>query len=332
MLVRCSCRGHYRTIGPHLRSEFARVDMNDPASRGVIAMVLACTIWGFSPIFFKALAQVPALDVLAHRMIWSLVFFGLVLGVQKRLGEVRRALSTARGFGAILLAAVIVSFNWALFIYTVQIGQTTQSSLGYYIYPLVAVLIGRLVFGEKLAKSQWGAVGLAVGAVCLLTFGMGTAPTLALALAVSFGLYGMLKKRLDLGPVVSVTAEVVVLAPVAVLILLQSYHKGEAIFGADASTALLLVLSGPLTAVPLILFSYAARRLAMTTLGLLQYLNPTLQFSVAVFIFGEAFGVWHLAAFALIWSALALYSVTSLRQDNARRKASRAAALSGTAV
>ena len=302
-----------------------------PTSTGVAAMIAACGIWGFSPLFYKELAHVPALDVLAHRMLWSLIFFGLVLALQSRLGEVRAALGSLRGFAVIFVAAVVVGVNWALFIWSVQIGQTTQSSLGYYIYPLVAVLIGRLVFGERLARTQWAAVALAATAVGLLTFGLGAVPGLALALAITFGFYGMLKKRLDLGPVVSVTAEVVVLTPAAIWLLWRTHAGGGAVFGGDLRSALFLVLSGPVTAVPLILFSHAARRLAMSTLGVLQYLNPSLQFACAVFIFAEPFTLWHLAAFGLIWTALAVYSATAWRQDRARRIAARQAAASGTA-
>lgn len=305
--------------------------MSDQA-RGVAAMVGAASIWGLSPIFYKHLSHVPALEVLSHRMIWSLALFLLVLGVQNRLREIWQAVNSFRALAIFMVASVMIAANWALFIWSVQVGQTTQTSLGYYIYPLVAVLIGRIIFGETLSRAQWYAVVLAALAVMLLTYGLGTAPWVALVLAATFGLYGMIKKQLDVGPVVSVTVEVLLLAPLAVILLLQTRHNDAAVFGGDPATFGLLVLSGPLTALPLILFSYAARRLAMATVGLLQYINPTLQFGCAVFLFGEPFGGWHMAAFALIWSALALYSVSRFGQDRARRKASRAAAASGTIV
>ncbi|MFK7745466.1 MAG: EamA family transporter RarD [Roseobacter sp.] len=304
--------------------------MKDEAAKGVIAMVLACAIWGISPIFYKALAHIPAIDVLAHRMVWSLVFFGLVLLVQGRIRQVWDALASRERLPVIALAGLIISFNWVMFIYAVQVGQTTQSSLGYYIYPLVAVLIGRVVFAEVLTRAQMVAVALACCAVCVLTFGLGAAPVLGIALAVSFGFYGLLKKRLDMGPVVSVTAEVVMLTPIAVIILLQSYHNGRAVFGSGVDDLILLILSGPVTALPLILFSYAARRLAMATVGLLQYINPTLQFACAVFLFAEPFGGWHLLTFAMIWTAVAIYSAAALRQDRARRTAAKQASASGT--
>lgn len=305
--------------------------LSEPA-KGVFAMIAACTIWGLSSLYYKLLSDVPALDVLSHRMIWSLIFFGALLAVQRRLREVVRVMNTGQAFLRMVLAALMIGANWGLFIWSVQIGQLTQSSLGYYIFPLVAVVIGRLVFGEQLSYTQWLAVGLAAAAVVLLTVGLGALPWIAVTLAVTFGIYGLLKKQLAAAPVVSVTAEALLLSPIAVTVLLQTHHNGGTALGGDLTTFLLLMMSGPITAVPLILFSYAARRLNMTTAGLLQYLNPTLQFGCAVVIFAEPFGRWHVLAFGLIWTALALYSGAALRQDRARRRAARAAAVSGTVV
>jgi chloramphenicol-sensitive protein RarD len=305
--------------------------MSEPA-KGVAAMSAAAVIWGLSPLYYKLVVHVPAVEVLSHRMLWSLVLFGVVLALQGRLRDIARALNTPRKIAIVAVASVMISANWALFIWSVQVGRTTETSLGYYIYPLVAVVIGSVIFAEHLRWTQWIAVALAALAVVVLTVGSGTAPWVALTLAVTFGLYGLIKKQLDVGPVVSVSAEVLLLVPFAAAVLLQTYHNGGAVMGGDLSTALLLVLAGPVTAVPLILFSFAARRLAMATIGLLQYINPTLQFCCAIFVFSEPFGRWHLIAFVLIWTALALYSATALRQDNARRKAAKALAASGTAV
>ncbi len=303
-----------------------------PVVQGILAMVGACTVWGLSPLFYKELTHVPALEVLAHRALWSLVFFLGVLAVQRRLRELAQGFASPRAFGTVALAALMISCNWFLFIWAIQVGRATESSLGYYIYPLLAVLVGRVIFAERLSRIQVIAVALATLAVVLLTLGLGTPPLIALTLASTFAMYGLIKKRLDMGPVVSVTCEVVLFAPFAGLLLLQSYHNGNGAFGLDARTDLLLILAGPITALPLILFSFAARRLAMSTVGLLQYINPTLQFGCAVFVFAEPFGPWHLVAFALIWTALALYSVSAVRQDKARRNAATAAGVSGTAV
>lgn len=299
-------------------------------TRGVAAMIGACGIWGLSPMYYKLLSHIPAMEVLSHRMVWSLVFFVVLLAAQGRLREIARSMNTLRTFTLVAIASLMIAANWSLFIWSVQNGNTTQTSLGYYIYPLVAVVIGRLVFGEMLNRTQGVAVACATLAVSILTVGLGTVPWIALTLAITFGFYGLIKKQQSTGPVVSVTGEIMLLMPLALLVLLQTHHDGGAIFGGDLQTMALLVFAGPITALPLILFSYAARRLAMTSVGLLQYINPTLQFACAVFVFSEPFGPWHMAAFVLIWSALALYSATAYRQDKARRKASRAAAASGT--
>lgn len=301
-------------------------------SKGVAAVLGSAMIWGVSPIFYKALSHVPALDVLAHRMIWSLIFFGGVLAMQGRLHEIRPAFSDKRKALMLVAASVIIMLNWALFIWAVQAGLTTQSSLGYYIYPLLSVLLGFVLFREALTRVQWGAIGLVTFAVLLLTWGVGVLPWVALVLAVSFASYGVVKKQLDLGPVLSVTIEVLLLVPLAVIFLAYRYQAGADIFGGDATSLALLVLSGPMTAFPLVLFGYGTRRMKMASVGLILYVNPTLQFACAVFVFGEPFSGWHLAAFTLIWIALAIYSGAAWRQDKARRTASRQASASGTAV
>lgn len=308
------------------------------AQKGVAAMAFACAVWGLSPLYYKLLADVPPLEVLSHRTLWSLLFFGLLLTAQGRLAVAFR-LVAGRSLGWVMLAAVMISANWFLFIYSVQVGHTVEASLGYYIFPLVAVLIGVLVFGERLSRGQGVAVGLAVLAVLTLTLGLGVAPWIALALATTFGGYGLLKKRLSAGPVVSVTAEVLLLAPLAAG-WLWAVHAGAVtefgrpggMFGDSAATSALLAFSGVLTAGPLVLFSYASRRIGMATLGLVQYLNPTLQFLCAVLVFAEPFTPWHAAAFTLIWAALALYSVESLRQDRVARSLDARAGTSGTAT
>lgn len=258
------------------------------AARGVAALVLACTVWGLSPVYYAELAHVPPLVVLAWRTLWSLVLFGLVLGLQGRLGDLRGAFAGLRRTGATLAAALLVSANWFGFILAVSTGRTVESSLGYFIFPLVAVALGRVVLGERLSALQWGAVALAAAAVLVLTAGLGTAPWIALWLAVTFGLYGLVKARLALGPVVSVAAEVLLLSPIALVLVLTAPAPP------DLRTQLLLAFSGVLTAGPLALFAYAARRVRLSTLGLGQYINPTLQFLVAVLWFAEPFTLWQI--------------------------------------
>ena len=299
--------------------------MSEPF-KGVLAMVLACVIWGLSPIYYAQLKHVPAIEVLAYRGIWSLVFFALILGLQRRVG---RAFDASRNyFWTILLASVMIAANWFGFIFAIQTGQGLEASLGYYILPLMAVLLGGLIFGERLDGIQRTAVGLATFAVIILTWGLGVAPWIALFLAATFAVYGVVKKTLEVGPVVSVTAEVLIIAPLALgyLIYVGTYRDHS------MATHLLLALSGPLTALPLILFSYAAKRAQLSTIGLVQYLNPTLQFACAVFVLGELVTQWHILSFAIIWTALAIYTYSMWRQDKASRKEVSSAGTSGTTV
>lgn len=304
--------------------------MSDTA-KGLWAMVAAATIWGLSPIYYKALAFVPPLEVLSHRTIWSLVIFGLVLIAQGRLGQLSAALGQPRVLAIVGLAAVTISLNWGMFIWSIQFEHGVEASLGYYIFPLVSVLLGAIVMRERLRAMQWIAVAVVAMAVLVLTLGLGVPPWISLFLATTFGLYGLIKKRLPLGPVVSVTGEVALLAPLA-LIWLYGVHmlgwqgvtgRNVAAFGTSLSATALLIVAGAVTAGPLILFSYASRRLSMATVGLMQYLNPTLQFMCATLIFAEPFSRWHAIAFVMIWGALAAYSLESLAQERAARRAAR---------
>lgn len=279
--------------------------------KGVLAMALACTVWGLSPLFYALLSHVPPLEVLAHRTLWSLVTFAGVLAVQGRLAALPGALSSGRQVALVAAAAAMISVNWFLFIFAVGVGRTVEASLGYYIFPLVAVAIGAVVLRETLGLYQKIAVAMAAVAVLVLTVGLGTAPWISLVLATSFGIYGLLKRWVTAGPVVSVTAEVLLFLPLGLGYLVWvSASRGLTLGPVELA---LFVASGPLTAVPLMLFSYAAKRVQMATLGLVQYLNPTLQFACAVLILGEIVTVWHMIAFPIIWAALILYSVVALR-------------------
>lgn len=290
------------------------------AARGVFALTAACVIWGLSPLYYKLLSHVPPPELLAHRTFWSFVTFAGVLIVQGKLRRLPVALSGWRNLGRIAVAALMISTNWFLFIVSIQIDHATEASLGYYIFPLVAALLGVVFFGEPMGRGKATALSLATVAVLVLTLGLGVAPWISLVLATTFGLYGLIKKSMTVGPIISVTAEVLLLLPFAAgwLLWLEAGQGGA--FGRDAFTTLMLACSGGVTALPLILFSYASQRCTLATVGLVQYLNPTLQFLCAVLVFGEPFGPYHAAAFGLIWTALAIYSADTLRNDRARRK------------
>lgn len=293
---------------------------------GVLAVAGACVVWGLSGIYFKALAMVPPLELVSHRTIWTVAFFAVVLAVQRGGPEARAALTRGRVLAALACTALLILANWLGFVLAIQTDRALEASLGYYVFPLVAVALGYFVLGERFSRPQVAAVALAALAVVILTLGLGAPPWIALTLAATFGGYGLVKNRLGLPPAVSVFLETLLIAPLALTWLL-GLHAGlwtdpsgrpGAWFGRDAGVTFLLVLSGPLmTGGPLMLFTYAARNIRLATLGLAQYLNPTLQFVVAVGLFGEAFTRWHAVAFPMIWTALAVYSVETWRRSRA---------------
>ncbi len=298
--------------------------------KGLLAMVATSVAWGLSTLFYKALAHVPPFEVLAHRTIWSLVFFGIVLAVQGRLGEIAAVFRKPRLLAVMSIAAMMISINWGIFIWAIQAGRTVEASLGYYIYPIMSVLVGAVLFKERLGRIQLFAVGVISVAVLILTWGLGVAPWVSLLLMGSFVIYGIIKKLIPMGPVASVTGEVLLLSPVALIWLWGVHTQGwagldgrnVAAFGMDWYNTIMLMLLGLLTAGPLVLYSYATKRLGFATQGLVFYLNPTLQFACAVLVFGEPISRWHAIAFPMIWAALVVYTLNALRQERAASKAS----------
>ena len=285
--------------------------MTEPR-KGAVAMVLASIIWGLSAIYYKQLSGIPPLEVLCHRTLWSVIVFIFILRLQDRLQDLKLVFLNKKLILGLFLAAAMISINWFCFIWSVHNDRATEASFGYYIFPLVAVLFGLIFFKEQLSLMKWCSVFLAIFAVTTLAISQNILPFVALVLSVTFGIYGALKKQINLGHVLSVTTEVILLLPLAITFLLYWHSSGSGSFGKDIETTSLLIFSGPMTAVPLMLFSYAARRVQMTSLGIIQYLNPSLQFLVAVFIFAEPFGVSQGIAFGLIWLALFIYTLASL--------------------
>jgi chloramphenicol-sensitive protein RarD len=287
-------------------------------AQGILAILAACVIWGLSPLYYNLLTMVPPLELLAQRTLWSFLFFALVLGLQGRFSALIHALGNRGHVITLFAAACAIAVNWYFFIYSVQINRVSEASLGYFIFPLVAVVFGLIVFKEKLSALQWVAVALAVFAVLVLTYGLGVAPWLALVLSLSFGTYSVLKKRLDLSPVISVTLEVMLLLPLTVpYLLIQNWPIQDS---TDSwQIWFLLMGSGPLTATPLILFSYATRRISMSTVGIMQYINPSIQFLVALLIFAEPMTDWHFGAFSIIWVAVVIYSWSGFSARNAAK-------------
>lgn len=304
--------------------------------KGIIAGILTCTLWGLAPLYWKHIADVPPLEIIAHRIFWSMLIFGLWLTFQGRAKEVVTLLRNRSSRTLIMLAGALISINWLLFIYAIQVGRTVEASLGYYLFPLVAVVLGFVILKERLRLAQFLAFVLAALAVIYLTWGLGAAPWIALVLASTFGLYGIIKRHLDAGPIASVTTETVILGPIALIWLIGVHAMGwtdfsgrsGGYFGQDLGTSLMLIGGGFLTAVPLMLFSYATRRVSMATVGLIQYINPTLQFSVAALIFAEPVTRYHGVSLTLIWIAIAIFSWSVWRYERAARKRATAAGVS----
>ncbi len=284
--------------------------------------VAAYTLWGSFPLYFSALAPAGALEVLVHRVLWALLLCLVVLVALRGLGDLRRLLSDRSRLGWLALASVTIAVNWGVYIYGVQQGMVVEASLGYFANPVVTVLLGVLLLGERLRPAQWAAVGLGALAVLVVSVDEGRLPWIALTLAVSFGLYGLAKNRVGRGTtaLVSLTGETLVLAlpALAALVVLEAAGRGTFTTDGPVHTAL-LVSAGLVTMAPLLLFGAAARRVPLSTIGLLQYLTPVLQLLLGVLVLGETVAPTRWVGFGLIWLALVLLTVDTLR--SARRQA-----------
>ena len=291
--------------------------------RGVLYGAGAYLLWGLFPLYWPLLEPSSALEVLAHRILWSLVVVVVLLGAMRRLGAVRAALSDRGRALRLALAAVVIAINWGTYIYGVTSGQVVETSLGYFVNPIVTVLLGVVVLGERLRTPQWVALGAAFIAVAVLTVENGSPPWIALVLAFSFGTYGLLKKTAGVGAVEGLAIETAVLLPVAAAYVAVLGVSGAGTFGSEGpSHAALLALSGLITAVPLLMFGAAASRVSLTTLGLLQYLAPTMQFLLGITLFDEPLPLVKLVGFLLVWFALALFTADLVRHH---RRATRLA-------
>jgi chloramphenicol-sensitive protein RarD len=292
------------------------------ARQGVLYGLAAYGLWGVVPVYFKAIATVPPAEVLAQRIVWSVAFLVLILTAFGRWAEVRDGLRSRPVLLRLLATTVLIALNWFAYIYGVSTGQIVQASLGYFVTPLVNVLFGLVFFRERLRPWQWAAVTLAAVGVVYLVARAGGVPWIALTLALSFGLYGLLRKQVPLDGLVCLAVETFLLLPAALGYLGWLWAEGRLALGSgERSRDWLLLASGVVTTVPLVCFGQAARRLRLTTLGFLQYLSPSLQLGLAVLVFGEGFGPTQAVSFGLIWAALALYSADALRAYRDREPA-----------
>ena len=282
---------------------------------GALYALAAYGLWGLTPIFWRAIGPVGALEIICHRALWSTVFVGLMIAAVGRLPELLRVIRDWRTLRILALSGALVMGNWYVFIWAVQRAYVLETSLGYYINPLVSVLLGVVVLRDRLGPFRMVAVGLASLAVAYLTWSLGVAPWMGLFLAASFGLYGLIRKMVVVDPLAGLFIETGLAAPFALGWMFWTAHTGEAGFlsGGLAWRDVLMASSGLITALPLVWFAAAASRLSLSSVGFFQYLSPSLNFLIAVFLFGEPFTHAHFVAFSLIWVACALASYDAIR-------------------
>lgn len=281
---------------------------------GFLYGLAAYAIWGFLPVYFKQIPDVPAIDVVAHRVLWSVPLLLALLAFTGGLAGLTAAVRQPRLLGLMVVTALLIAINWLLYIYAITSGHILAGSLGYYLNPLANVLLGRFILRERLSRVQWVAVAMAAVGIGALAAGAVRQLWISLGLCISFALYGLLRKMAPVDSPTGLTIETALLLPIAVGWLLLGFAAGHPVMGTSSHDTCLLIASGLVTATPLLLFTAAARRLPYSTLGMLQFLAPTLQFLLAVGMYGEAFTPAHAVAFAAIWTALALYVWALLRR------------------
>lgn len=290
--------------------------------RGLVLAVATYVMWGFLPLFMKQLAHVPPSEVIAHRVLWSLPIALAVLLWQGRWPEVLQALRRPRLLVMAMITAALISVNWMIYVWAVGNNHALDAALGYYINPLFSILVGALLLRERMSRAQKLAIALAALAVVVLTVQLGRLPLVALGLTLTWGVYAYCKKSLPLGPTQGFTLEVLLLTPMALAYVIWLTAGGQSHFAAGSlSDTLLLIGCGPVTAVPLICYATAAKQLRLSTIGILQYIAPTMIFVTAVLIFAEPFGAAQMIAFPMIWAALAIYTLSMLREVGVRRRA-----------
>ncbi|TPI68985.1 EamA family transporter RarD [Mesorhizobium sp. B3-1-3] len=297
----------------------ADLDQDAKARRGFLLALGAYFLWGLLPFYMKAVAHLPLAEVIANRVVWSVPIAAAVLIWAGRTADSKAAIRSPKSLAMAALTAVLISINWGIYVWAIAVDRTVETALGYYINPLVVVVVGAVLLGERLDRLQIAAVALAAVAVMVLTIEAGKLPWVSLALAFSFAAYGFFRKTLPIGPSQGFLLEVLLLSVPALCYIVYLIATGQdhLISGTGADTAL-LIGCGPVTAVPLLLFAFGARLLRLSTIGIMQYIAPTMVFLIAVLIFDEPFGGTQAVAFALIWAALAMYSWSMFRGREVR--------------
>lgn len=293
-----------------------RINESSETTRGVAFGIAAYVMWGCFPLFFALFDGVPPYEVLVHRIVWSCVFLTLVISLLRRWQPVTAALANPSGLGRVALCAVLIAINWGLYIYAVETKHVLQASLGYFLTPLINVALGVLILRERMARLQVASVLLAGVGIMIQIVMLASVPWISLILAVSFGCYGLVRKQIALDGLSGLFVETLILLPIALLAFGWLSASGASSFLVEGNTVL-LIACGAVTAVPLLAFAGAARRLRLSTVGFLMYINPTLQFLIALFVFNEPLNQVQLISFITIWIALALYSWSAWRESRA---------------
>ena len=287
----------------------------EQARNGVLSALIAYLMWGFLPLYFILVKEVPSLEVLVHRVIWAVPFGAAIIYLRKQWQEVWRALTHRKMLFHLSISALLIAGNWLVYIWAVQKEQIFQASLGYYINPLLFAVVGVFLLGEKLRTPQIIAVGLAALGVTILTVSGGELPAIALFLGVSFTIYGVIRKKVVIGGMPGLFIETLVLLPVASVYLGFLMAQGQAVFGTTGAVGTaILVVAGPITVVPLLFFALAARRLNLSTVGMMQFIAPSIQFLIGV-VYGEQLTMAHLFCFGCIWSAVIVFSWDAWRSS-----------------
>ncbi|MFZ6814417.1 EamA family transporter RarD [Undibacterium sp. Rencai35W] len=290
--------------------------------KGILLAASAYIVWGLFPVYFKSLHGVPAMEILLHRMLWSLVFLVTVLAIRKQWSWLNNLLSQPKLIAGFAASALLLSVNWLIYIWAINNDRVVDASLGYFMTPLVNVLLGFVLLRERLRIGQWVAVALAACGVIWLTVQAGHPPVIGLSLAISFGIYGLLRKTAALGALEGLSLETFILFPFAFAYLSYLTLQGHnAFISGTTSTQSLLLAAGPITAIPLLMFAAGARRIPMATLGLLQYIAPSIQLVLGVYLYHEPFSGDRLIGFIVIWTALVVYSIEGLRHTFKRQPA-----------
>lgn len=284
------------------------------ARAGLFYGLAAYGLWGIMPVYFKWLQAVPSIDIVAHRIVWSLVVLVILVSIARAWDQIRSAVRSRKAMAMLFVTAVLIGTNWLLYVYAINSGHILAGSLGYYLNPLANILLGRFILKERLTKLQWTAVAIAAGGIAVLALGALGTLWISLTLCFSFATYGLLRKIIHVESLAGLTVETALLAPLALGWLLLGGAEGRPMFGNGEQEAALLIAAGVVSTVPLLCFTAAARRLAYSTVGMLQFIAPTLQFLLAVAVYDEPFTTAHGIAFGCIWTALFLY-VSSMVRD-----------------